>query len=1039
MVDNQQILTFCCVLNLRLAINYIGGGINMRKITDFIVKGRYVFLLLFIVAAVFSIYLSTKVNINDDIMKYLPETSETKIGKDIMDEEFAEQDSSTLNVMFQGLSDKEKEDTLKKLQSIEGVSSVDYENTEEYNKDQYTLYVLNVDDYDHSETATHVYNYVNDNFKIAGISGSIYEENKPVLQLWIVILAIACGMIILIILSESYLEPWLYLISIGIAVFINKGTNIMFDSVSSITNSIVAILQLALSMDYSIMLSNRYKQEKLTHSNKIEAMKEALYHSFKAILSSSVTTIVGLIALVFMSFTIGKDLGFVLAKGVLLSLISIFFCLPALLLIFDNLIAKTKKKAPKFNLTKLGNVIYKSRYVQLILIVVFFVGAYLIKGNIGILYTDSEQDKVGKVFEETNQIAIVYNNKYENLIANYCKKLEKDENIDQTLCYSNTINEKLAYDELNKKFKDLGQDTEIEEYLIKLIYYHYYNKDENNKMTLNEFVSFIKSDIYTNDDFSDKIDQDTRENLELLENFTTSSLINKKRSTKEIADILGMNEKDAENILIYYNSKNLETKMTIKEFVDFMLNDVANDKEYSSSLDSKTISKLKQLQKFTDVNNINKKMNASELSSIFGIEENLVDELFLLYDITKESTTTMTLQEFASFATTLSNNPKFSSNFSNEEKELLPLLLKLSNDEVAVEKTSVEMKEALQELNMVVEDDTINLLYTLYTGYTTNNTLTLVEFTNEALGMASTPQYRICFTDEMKKELNSIGQLHAFYQTAILSPMLFQTILDSKTIELVKNQGVLLDTTKTPQEWITIILENNELVEKLKIEAPKDYETLQKANYVINNFDTRYTSKELAEALKINPIMASVVYGEKEDGKNNNLSLEEIICFLYQNKDNPLLQEQLTSLPPNQLSLAYQVITNRKTPLSYQTTSNILGIEVEKTKQIFGVYDYTYQDNKMTPVTFTNFILENQNNENLKGKISKADLSNLMLVKKVMIATLNNTKYTATNLSSLLNIDNNTMSLLYSLYNSKYIKDSQEISLYNLTPQRKKN
>ena len=232
----------------------------MRKITDFIVKGRYVFLLLFTVAAVFSLYLSTKVNINDDIMKYLPKTSETKIGKDIMDEEFAEQDSSVLNVMFKDLTDNEKEDTLKKLQSIDGVSSVDYENTEEYNKDKYTLYVLNVDDYDHSKTATNVYNYVKDNFKTVGMSGSIYEVNKPILQLWIVVLAIACAMVILIILSDSYVEPWLYLISIGIAVFINKGTNIMFDSVSSITNSIVAILQLALSMDYSIMLSNRYDE-----------------------------------------------------------------------------------------------------------------------------------------------------------------------------------------------------------------------------------------------------------------------------------------------------------------------------------------------------------------------------------------------------------------------------------------------------------------------------------------------------------------------------------------------------------------------------------------------------------------------------------------------------------------------------------------------------------------------------------------------------------------------------------------------------------
>ena len=108
------------------------------------------------------------------------------------------------------------------------------------------------------------------------------------------------AMVILIILSESYVEPFLYLISIGVAVFINKGTNIMFDSVSNITDSITAILQLALSMDYSIMLSNRYRQEREIEKDKLKAMKSALYDSFKAISSSSVTTIAGLIALVFM-------------------------------------------------------------------------------------------------------------------------------------------------------------------------------------------------------------------------------------------------------------------------------------------------------------------------------------------------------------------------------------------------------------------------------------------------------------------------------------------------------------------------------------------------------------------------------------------------------------------------------------------------------------------------------------------------------------------------------------------------------------------
>ena len=675
---------------------HLKGRKIMKKITDFIVKGRYFFLSLFIILAAVGLYFSTKVDINEDIMKYLPATSETKIGKDIMEKEFIEQDSSILNVMFKGLSSNEKKDILKKLKNINGVSSVDYADTKQYNQKNYTLYVLNVDDYAQSQTATNVYNDVKNHFKTAGMSGSIYDENKPILQLWIVILAITFAMIILIILSESYVEPWLYLISIGIAIFINKGTNIMFDSVSSITNSIVAILQLALSMDYSIMLSNRYKQEKENHSNKIEAMKEALYQSFKSISSSSVTTIVGLIALVFMSFTIGKDLGFVLAKGVLLSLVSIFFCLPALLLIFDDLIAKTKKKAPKFNLTKLGKFIYKTRFVQSALLLVLFIAAYLLKGNIGILYTGSEQDKVGKVFPATNQIAIVYNNKYEDIISKYCKELEKDQKIDQVLCYSNTINEKLAYDELNKKFKDLGQNVEIDDYLIKLIYYNYYNQDKSNKMTLNEFISFIKSDIYTNNKFNNSLNQETKDNLELLENFTSASLITKPRTTQEIAQILGMNEDDAKNILIYYNSKNLNTTMTIKEFVNFMLNDVANDSKYSARLDKKTISKLKQLQSFTDFSKINKKMTSWELANIFGIDKDLIEQLFLFYRTTIESNTKLTLNEFSTFALEMSSNAAYKNMFDDKSIQKLTILQTLSNNQnINVELDKDTMKKTL--------------------------------------------------------------------------------------------------------------------------------------------------------------------------------------------------------------------------------------------------------------------------------------------------------------------------------------------------------
>ncbi len=1005
----------------------------MRRITNFIVEKRYFFLGLFILLAGVCLFLATKVNINEDIMKYLPVTSETKIGKDIMGEEFAEEESSTLNVMFKGLSNKEKKTTLKKLQKIKGVSSVEYANTKEYNKGKYTLYVLNVDDYDHSQTATNVYNNVQDNFKTAGMSGSIYEENKPILQTSIVILAIAFAMLILIILSESYVEPWLYLISIGIAVFINKGTNIMFTSISSITNSIVAILQLALSMDYSIMLSNRYKQEKEKNPNKIEAMKEALYQSFKAISSSSVTTIVGLIALVFMSFTIGKDLGFVLAKGVLLSLISIFLCLPALLLLFDNLIAKTKKKTPKMNLTKLGKFSYRTRFMQAGLIVILFVGAFLLKGNINILYTASEQDQVGKVFPATNQMAIVYNNKYEDIMAQYCQKLAKDKKIDQVLCYSNTLNEKLAYEKLNQKFKDLGQDTQIDDYLIKIIYYNYYNQDENNKMTLNEFISFIKSDIYPNDNFKKSIDSKTKNNLDLLENFTSLNLINKPRSTAEIASILGMNETDAQNILIYYNSKNLNTTMTIKDFVNFLLNDVANDPNYAASLDKTTISSLKRLQSFTDPSNINKKMKASEIANIFGIEENKVKDLFLFYRTTGESQTKLTLNEFANFALEMAQQENYKNMFAEDTLNSLTLLKTLSDEKNINTPLDLKMMQSsLNNLGLNLDENSLSLLYLYYTGTKTDTKLTLNEFASTALAMS---QY---FNDQTQKELTVLNNLTAnspltkeeLYQTFAINE---QTVGEATFAQLdgaISAKGL---DQMTPSDFVsvlqTLLSKFPEGVDSSQLETLT--QSLAKAQALIGNKET-YTVKELASVISQDENLVKVIYGVYDSNKDNlaKISVKELINFLNENQNNQLLASYLEG-KSDLLNTAYAIVNNTDLTYSYQEISTLTNTSEEQVKQIYGAYDYYHEETYITPQEFANLLINNKDNALLKNQLSKATLKELNLVVEVMNSTSNSQLYTASNLSSLLGIDNDTISLLFSLYDYKYSKANNDISLYN--------
>ena len=1007
----------------------------MRKVTDFIVKARYVFLTLFVILAIFSLYLGTKVNINEDIMKYLPETSEIKIGKDIMDEEFIEQDSSVLNVMFKGLSDTEKEDTLKKLESINGVSSVLYENTDEYNRDKYTLYVLNVDDYDHSKTAENVYNEVNE-MKPEAMSGSIYNEWKPVLQIWIVVVAIAMAMIILTILSESYIEPWLYLISIGIAVFINKGTNIIFPSVSNITDSIVAILQLALSMDYSIMLSNRYRQEREKEKDKTKAMKNALYNSFKAISSSSITTVVGLLALVFMSFTIGRDLGLVLAKGVLLSLVSIFFCLPGLLVLCDKLIMNSKKKTINFNLKGLGKYSYKTRWVQLVFIIASFIAAYILKGNIGILYTGTQQDEVGKHFPSTNQIAIIYENKYDEIITKYCKSIEDDEKVNQVLCYGNTINEKLAYNELNQKFKDLGQDTEIDDYLIKIIYYNYYNKNTKDSMTLSEFTKFIKSDVYSNEKVSESIDDNIKENMDLLENFATKDNVNQKRTASEIANILDMNESDANDLLIYYNSKHLDTKMSIKDFVNFMINEVRVDPNYGSSVDANTLASLKQLQPFINTNTINKQMTSNEIANTFGIDKSLVDQLFLFYRTTQDSKSTMTINEFANVALNMSNQDAYKDMFDESTIKSLNMLSTLSSEQIITNELDVSsMKTSLNNLGLSLDDNTMSLLYIYYTGYNTNSKLTLNGFANVALNMAEQDAYKSYFSEDTKKSLQTIVTLNSYYDTVLPNTNLYSMFgIDAETGAKL-NYAITGDLSgsynMTPLQFVNTLLQTPEINSELN---SNQISQLSTALYVMSNITTTYSVDELTNALQENKTIVSVVYGvyDYQNGNLKNISVRNLINFLYENKSNPFLSDKL-STASTMLDLTYKIVNNTNTRYTYKEMAALIEQNESTVKNIYGVADYSGLTTTMNPLEFVNLILNNKDNELLKGKIDNSTISTLNLVKKVMESTLNNTKYNATDLAKLLGSDKDTLSLVLSLYNSRYIKANSTISLIDFT------
>lgn len=1009
----------------------------MRKVTDFIIKRRNIIIVLFIILTIISIVISKKIKINYDMTEYMPSDSESRLGLDIMNKEFEEENTSVLNIMFKNLTEDEKIEVQEKLSNIEGVSNVEYEKgNEKYNKDENTLYILNVDEAEDSKTAKDIYKYVNDNFKDYDFytSGSIANRNMEILPTWIIALAVLICTIILIIMCESYIEPFLFLVCIGIAVILNNGTNIILGTVSNITSSISAILQLALSMDYSIMLINRYKQEKEKNNNKVEAMKEALYKSFSSILSSSVTTIVGLLALIFMSFTIGRDLGIVLAKGVLLSLLVIFTCLPSLILMFDKLITKTKKKALNITLNWLGKFIYKSRQLGFILLIVLFVGNYILKGNLRILYTTSEEDKIAEVFPENNQMAIIYKSEDEEKIAKYLKELENTEKVDEVLAYGNTIGENLKYNEFNNKLQDLKVDTKIKDYLLKILYYKYYNEDIQNEMTFSEFVDFTKNDVLNNKNFSSKIDEDIKNNIDKLEKFASTEEINKKRTYSEIANILDIDGNDCYNLFVYYYSDKTNINLTIDEFMKFIKKDVLTNNNYSGSIPEDAKKSIETVSKFTNKNTINKSMTSKEMANLFGIDESQVKELYLYYYSIYGTNTKMTLNEFANFVIKdVLTNPDFNNMIDANMVENIKLLQTMSNTTIINKEMNVDELSSTLGLDKNIINQVLLLINSTQDSGTK---LSIKEFINYVIYLEKNTEYlkgiNLSKIINLKDFANNTNNINNVKMNKGQLSQVFNNI-NSKLVDIVYTKANLKDDyTMTTKEFVNFVIDN--LSNDIKQEELNNLKVLK--NVIEDSLNTKeYTATQMSEIFGIDKSNLYKIYAlyNYTNGSNANQTISpyEFVKYLIDNIDNENIANNITKENLSKLKLAYNIMksSNNKVTYTYTELSKFMEIDEDLSKKVYALYTTNKEELKLTPIAFTDFILQHKEDSILKNSIDSSSMANLTLTQKIMKSTLNDQKYSATQMSELLNINNEDIRLLYSLYSAKYVNSNMQSSL----------
>ena len=305
----------------------------MRKIARFVVSKRIPILVIGLVLTVACAVMAFFVNINYDLTAYLPKDFHTSKAIAIMNDEFG--DVTDISVVFKGIDSDTANVIYADLMKQDGVVSVQYTADDpSYVKDGYTRFAVVVGYNTYSEEAMSVINAIRSDYSDYElyVSGAAVENETSDKTLSIAIaIAFAILLAILFIASSSWFDPVVYLITIGIAVIINMGTNIFLGSISSLTNSVAAILQLVLSMDYSIMLMNRFRRERQNGIDKETALVDALAGGARSILGSAVTTIVGLLCLVFMNFTIGVDMG------------------AGLIILFDKPLLKGMKKRSKFS------------------------------------------------------------------------------------------------------------------------------------------------------------------------------------------------------------------------------------------------------------------------------------------------------------------------------------------------------------------------------------------------------------------------------------------------------------------------------------------------------------------------------------------------------------------------------------------------------------------------------------------------------------------------------------------------------------------
>ena len=443
----------------------------MNRYTQFILKHRKIIIIVFLLAAVICVGLSTMVGVNYKFADYLPEDNPSTKALDVMKEEY-DQTIPNMRVLIYdvsiplALSYKEKIENVKGVEEVrwlddaidihEPLEQADADTVDVWYKDSDALFSITISEKDDAEkkaAVKEIRTIIGDENAMSGTA--VTDTYSPVhttkdIQK-IILIAIPIVFIILLLTTNSWFEPVLFLFTIGVAIMLNRGTNLIFGEISFVTNAAGSVLQLAVSMDYSIFLLHRFAESRAEGKEVKQAMVDAVKQSTSSVLSSGLTTVTGFAALILMRFRIGPDMGWVMAKAIVFSLLCVLCLLPALAISTYKLIDKTQHRPLYPNFKSFSSVVMKIRIPMLILTVVIAVPCFLAQGSNDFLYGSSRvystnQTQMGRdllaiedEYGASNPLVILVPKGDMSKEAALNKALCENKNVTSVISYVNTV------------------------------------------------------------------------------------------------------------------------------------------------------------------------------------------------------------------------------------------------------------------------------------------------------------------------------------------------------------------------------------------------------------------------------------------------------------------------------------------------------------------------------------------------------------------------------------------------------------------------